>query len=393
MIYLHLRMEQPLCVTESQTQGTTRRSLLYISGSALRGALAAELRATHPEIDNPTFDRYILHENARFYPLYAGPDAYPLPRTAHSCKRLPGFLSDQKDGAEYRPHGVQDSLFPILRYQQAKKSDPHTPPPDPHCPECGSPIEPYHHFYLVKQSINYRKVEPVRRQIMKTAIDPRRETARPANLFIVEAVNESTEFAGFFRLGSQEDEEMFVKTVCPEGGTLRIGYGRTRGLGLARILNSSVRSQTSWSAESLQQRLMAFQDRTKAAGLPVNKRYFAITLLSDTILLDPFLRPLVSLNGPTLAQEGFPQAGNAKLLFAASRSRTVSGWSTPHGLPTADDIALVAGSTFVFKTDSSIAELLPGLQWLEKEGFGERKSEGFGQVVVCHPFHLTEGSV
>jgi CRISPR-associated protein Csx10 len=402
MIYIHLRMEQPLCVTESQAQGAIRRSLLYIPGSALRGALAAQLRAAHPQIDDATFAETILDENARFHHFYPGPEARYLPHTARSCKHYPGFRNDKKLFDE-APHGVQDTLFAMARYQVEQQNSSQASPPHLRCSECGLPLEPYPHLYRGNQPAAYTRVEPDRRQIMQTAVDARRETARPANLFVVDTVVEKTEFAGLLRLGAGVDEEEFADKICPEGSRLHIGYGRTRGLGLAVVVNSAVSARPSWPPASLSERLDRLQERARQERLPPDRGYyFTLTLLSDAILLDPFLRPQHWLDGatlareiddPVLAQKATALLENRQPVFSASSGRTLSGWSSPHGLPTSDDFALTAGSTFLFAANGDNQDLPAVLAALENNGIGERRNEGFGQIVVCHPFHLERGTL
>jgi CRISPR-associated protein Csx10 len=394
MIYIRIRSRQPICVAAEQAQGTIRRTLEYIPGSVLRGALAAHLRTVRSTISQQDFARIILGPGAQFhnlYPLPSGRDvSLPLPGTARSCKLYPGFIPRQPRAGQLPPHGVQDLLFPYLHYRLTPEVEKKDRVLDPYCrhDECGLPLEPFRAFYSGLHARDYVAAEISRRQVTQTAIDPHRETASPANLFTVEALEEDLQFAGHFTLGEGADEADFC-TVCREGDTLRLGYGRTRGLGLVEVLDCRAEEPALW-ADELPERLRAFNKAAKTYRCEVpGYTLFALMLLSDAIVLDPFFRHQATLDGPTLAREIHPDLASAEGLLAFSGTRLVSGWSTPHRLPLPEDQAITAGSVFVFKTPLTEDRLVHILEEtdLERRGIGERTAEGFGQVVVCHPFH------
>jgi len=45
------------------------------------------------------------------------------------------------------------------------------------------------------------------------------------------------------------------------------------------------------------------------------------------------------------------------------------------------------GSVYVFKVNSEKDMPYEELERIELEGLGERTNEGFGEVLICHPFH------
>ena len=65
----------------------------------------------------------------------------------------------------------------------------------------------------------------------------------------------------------------------------------------------------------------------------------------------------------------------------------VGGWNAAWGLPKEIDLITRMGSVFVFYT-SEIDSWIPVLKTLEKVGIGRRREEGFGQILICGPFHL-----
>ena len=72
----------------------------------------------------------------------------------------------------------------------------------------------------------------------------------------------------------------------------------------------------------------------------------------------------------------------------------VEGWSGIHRLPRRPEYALAAGSTFVFKYNKDLHNsekdkltkgLMEELFKIQKDGIGERKLEGYGQIVINPP--------
>lgn len=395
MIYIRIRSLQPICVAAERTQGIIRRSQDYIPGTALRGALAARLRTVWPNIRQQDFAQMMLAPSARFcnlYPLPSGRDvSLPLPRTARSCKLYPGFRPRREEVGQARCHCVRDLIFAYLRYELAPVEEKLNRIPDPYCRSdgCTLPLEPFMRFYSGTRSSDYAAAEVSRRQVTQTAMDPRRETASPTNLFTIEVLEEEQEFAGYFALGKGADEAEFCNTVCRHGDALRLGYGRTRGMGLVEILNCRVEEPCLW-VDDLPTRLQSFNVAARVNDCSVpGHTLFALTLLSDAIVLDPFFRHQALLDGPTLAREVHPGLGSAELLLSFADSRVVPGWSSPHGLPLPEDQSITYGSVFVFKTpleQADVAHIFTQAN-LERQGIGERRDQGFGQVVICQPFH------
>jgi CRISPR-associated protein Csx10 len=198
------------------------------------------------------------------------------------------------------------------------------------------------------------------------------------------------EFAGFFALGDGADEQRFCNSVCRQGDNLRVGYGRTRGLGLVEVVACRVEEPYLWR-DDLATRLDRFNEtaRQEQCKIPAGHTFFALTLLSDTIVLDPFFRHQGHLDGPTLAREIHPDLASAAPLIWFAGTRQISGWSSPHRLPLPADRTITAGAVFVFKTPLTQEDLVRIFQEQksERRGIGERTAEGFGQIVVCHPFH------
>jgi CRISPR-associated protein Csx10 len=109
--------------------------------------------------------------------------------------------------------------------------------------------------------------------------------------------------------------------------------------------------------------------------------YFSVDLLAPGIFRDdsgvPALVPILRLGNQTL-----------RPILWMTRPDIASGWSTAWGLPKPTRLAARMGSVFVYRWEGAEDSLLSMLEGLEQEGIGERRDEGFGECLICHPFHL-----
>jgi CRISPR-associated Csx10 family RAMP protein len=118
----------------------------------------------------------------------------------------------------------------------------------------------------------------------------------------------------------------------------------------------------------------------------VNMTVFTLTLNSDAIVLDKLWRYCSVLNERVIEREA-PGAPLCCLERWFTRTRIISGWNSAHRLPKEDELAIVKGASFLYTTTTDRDILLAWLQQVEEQSIGERRVEGFGQVIACHPFH------
>ena len=106
----------------------------YISGTTLLGSLAALHRLAHPG-DTATFERLFLSGQVQFPDLYPASfqhndfnkasnlPVYPLPKTAQSCKRFPGFQLLKGEEVDDERHGVRDNLLDWAAFTLGSKAN------------------------------------------------------------------------------------------------------------------------------------------------------------------------------------------------------------------------------------------------------------------------------
>jgi len=400
---LMLETVSPLSISQGHmVAGDVRKTLNYISGTALRGALAIKyLNTPGKREDSEEFKTIFLSDSVKFGNLYPGNEgSIPLPVTARTCKRKRGFKGKDEG------HGVVDSLLHLLHLYASDMVKDYSPPGYlDQCREqgCSGLMDRFIGFYLCpSERREYQKVEPRKRLISRTAISSKRQAAKMRALYTIEVIEEGEKFAGFIEIADNLSESIkpVLESLLIIDDTIFLGVARTRGLGLAKIgefipYNESRPPFTALS-ESLKKRINNFNEQRKNifAG-EKEKSYFVLTLWSDTIIMDKFMRYQSWIDEVILAQETkrweknnitFPTG--IKMIRHFSTTRYVSGWNIKWGLPKEDEVAIVCGSVFLFKfPEEEKDRVIRWLSLLEEEGIGERKNEGFGKVIVCHPFH------
>lgn len=432
--YLRVRALSSLSITGHQNvAGQAGATLNYIPGTTWRGALAWQVLTARPEATREaTFHQLFGPDGLRCGPLYPlsrttkpGADlTLPLPLTARTCKRQGGFASDPDPLQAGEQHGVLDTLVDAL--EEAARDQLAADPTSAQAatglpglarheqcaqPGCGSAMERFPVYYQTGTTQGqrwFRKVQPLKRLMTRTAILEEPGSARPGALFSREVLAPEQQFAGFVEAPEALAAEL--EKLLPVGGELQVGAGRTVGLGRLTIADR----RPDWGVltrlvGSPAQRQQAFTACLPQA-LQARWAFTPITLLSDAILLDRWLRyasapePDVLRHYAALAaQTGAtppPIPPGLSLFLGVSHGTRCAAWHvgsrepaagpTLHrgGRPRTQDLGVAAGSTFVLAAPADQGpELLQFAAWLEEYGLGERREEGYGQLLVAHPFH------
>jgi CRISPR-associated protein Csx10 len=81
----------------------------------------------------------------------------------------------------------------------------------------------------------------------------------------------------------------------------------------------------------------------------------------------------------------------ATLLRSFTMTKNVGGWNVSWSLPKPTNLAVMMGSLYVFQSKYKLEDKhFDQLEFLERNGIGERRTEGYGQVRVCDEFHVRE---
>jgi CRISPR-associated Csx10 family RAMP protein len=225
----------------------------YIGGATLVGGLAAVYRLYHPE-RRDEFERLFLSGQVQYPNLYpasfkhsqaqrnSASPVYPVPRTAQSCKRFPGFIGDGEDDL---PHGVRDSLFDWATFELGGKTREALKPLLKHeeCLRSGC-HKAMHHFPGFYRHLDdgkrWAEMKVKKRLQTHTGINRETGTVQEGILYSREVFAEQACFSGVVKLPDElaDSFEKFIAQVG-ESGLVRVGNGRTRGLGKVALSTSS----------------------------------------------------------------------------------------------------------------------------------------------------------
>jgi len=395
---IRVETESPLCLARRHTTtGLPVETLPYIPGGALRGAVASAWlrRCGASSASSPEFQSVFTSPGVRWgslypiHPSYKDKDSYPMPLSAQTCKWNSGFRTD--DVEEEAGDGVWD----ILLWQAVRTAGKRASDEIERCPTCGAPLDDVDGFYRHGRD-GLASAKTKTRLLARTALMETTETAKAAMLFTLEAIEELQEFAGFIEIPDDAPGINRLEQFLLSGQTYRIGSAKTRGLGAIRIADNPMTIDHYLNLDPVDNRLNAFQEQAIQCGLDNDRFWFSLTLYSDAIVIDVYGRFRSMIDETALkleerfwcGQPAFPNSLRYELAFA--RTHIISGWNMAPGwrLPKYDVVAISKGSVFLFSVDANDqAQVKLCLQKLEAEGLGDRKQEGFGQVIVSSPFH------
>ena len=421
-IALSVQSISPLAIRSDHASGGAKTTK-YIPGTALAGSLAAIHRLYHQD-DDENFERLFLKGWVQYpdmYPANFGNDevqaenflpVYPLPKTAESCKRFSGFRNVPPNKKIDEPgHGVRDSLLDWAIYKLADMSKLTFTPSEllapfkehEHCIDknCRKPMAPFSCYYRSKDG-HYMIAKPDTRLQTHTGINRETGTVQENILYNRRVFEEQSRFWGMVRLNDElvTDFQQFIEAVGTSG-LVRIGTGRTRGLGKVHLTASLLEDKQD-RLEMFKERLDKFnrklQTRAENAYSTYGKNlkpelkqfYFTLTLHSPTILCDELFRYRSTIDKEMLAKMiGLEEKKNPfEVLYQSVNTSRITGWNELWGTPRTNDIAIDTGSVFLIKSEKPLEDLADKLYTLEEEGIGRRRAEGFGRVCVSDPFHL-----
>jgi len=396
-VWLKIKPEEPLVLGSVRPDSQFLSTRTYIPGRLLRGAWAEWLQMQGVE-DILGHVRRLRIGN--FFPAVEDGQlqyALPLPLTAMTCKHEPGFCTEFI--SDHKGHGVVDTLLPQLAYHLLREAGVQmTAPFALTCAQCDARMELAEGFYGVykyNQKTGYVQFRPRFHAQTKVALSRFRRASQFQMLYTVNAL--APEAPAVMReygtkpvifLGRVSGDPQAVQELQQVLQHMAIGALHTRGYGRVTVESTTL---SGWPG--LKERVETFNSllvglwkdlkRLAANADALSDQpeglYFSVNLLSPSVFENngiPELMPELHINGRIL-----------RPIWWATRPDVASGWSTAWGLPKPTNLAARMGSVYVYRWDGKLNDLLPALQALEAEGLGLRRDEGFGEVLVCHPFH------
>ncbi len=410
---VNLTTISPLAIRADHSPGgaeTTR----FIPGTALVGSLAATHRFFYPEKVSD-FEAFFLNGQIYYPDLYPAAfsdpgmqdlnlPVYPMPKTAQSCKRHPGFRFPGEDEDDF--HGGRDSLidWALFKMATAKAYDPGNTQPlkvlqdHKRCKYCDAMMDAFSGYYrrdtVEPHYMIHAQIDSHTRLQTHTGINRESGTVQEGILYNRQVFEEDMHFWGALKLPDDEDLAgdfaSFISEVNEEH-LIRLGTGRTRGLGKVSLAIESIEDEDERHTR-FTKRLQIFDEllKTKAREIhlqDLKQSYFALTLHSPLILCDELLRYRGTIDEGTLAELlGIP-ATEFECIYQAASVRRVTGWQELWGTPRTNEYAIETGSVFLFASSQPLEALLRPLFILEEQGAGKRRAEGFGRVCISDAFH------
>lgn len=395
---LELRLASPTCISQRPTAvGQLAATLGYLSGTGLRGAIAglflagrssAELHASDAE----TFAACFQNPEVRYgnaIPWAERGRTWVLPQTAWSDKRSPGWRSAGNAG-------VRNVLPTLLRLRRSF---------DETLAESLDGFDRLGQEFAYENRGRWADISARRRLITRSAITPIATSANAAaggdaapsrgvvaagQLYSLEALEPGQLFAGQIE-GPPAVIAELKRLLAPGAGplTLSVGQGRSRGLGLVQVI--SALSQPAEERDPAH--CLAQAEELSAAAGETDDILLPVTLESDVLLRDDYLLPCASGDpNETLRRYRAGVPPTMSLAAAFQSTRWIGGWDMLRQLPRRPQLAVTQGSVWVYRVPK--ADAGHAIAWwldIEREGIGERRGDGYGQVSLLHPLTIAEG--
>lgn len=341
----------------------------YISGSAIRGAIAAQYLR---EKEEDSFFRDLFSEETVFnnlYPVSEEKETFLLPSGSVTCKRY---------GPE---HGIKDNLWLFsaqeLHYREKgrlKKID--------HLYQCNYQNCTHdlksHSGFVNIQGKSFQKIKLNKQIHIHSGINRESGNIQEKIFYSLEEISNPATFNGTIEIEETMIQELKKFT---DGQTFFLGKNKTRGNGRVKLI---IKEKPVIDGKSFGQRLddfnLAFQRYLKEI-FDLDKSnycYFSLDFLSDAIIVDKYLR-----------YTNFPEELMiSDLVYNSAGPVNIKGWNSLWQLPKESETGIKKGSSYMFGTNSDKWEetkLL--LEKLELNSLGLRKNEGFGKLIISDDFH------
>ncbi|MCM8804078.1 MAG: RAMP superfamily CRISPR-associated protein [Candidatus Omnitrophica bacterium] len=371
-----VELEEPAIFSCRHEAGNLSRTHNYIPGSIILGALANYfIYEKNGSADEDDFKGFFLSEDVKFgnlYPAFKEEKAFyhtiPIPLSTFTCKHYPGI-----NKKNFR--GEQHSFADFLISEMANE-----------CQTCHAPLKNREGYYFYKKPFLYY-VETRKIIKMHNVIDDKTQKPEENAVFSFEAIAEEEYFTGIIIFSNEDIKSNFVNKIF--GGEkeieLSIGKGKSRGYGKCKLKIIAERQGEYISSFLIKRDFDTRWEDWQKKG----QNTFSLTLYSDAIITDKYLRHLT-----VISEEWFKEelGIDVNLIKYFSKPIFIDGFSGVYGLPLEQEIGISKGSTFLYRFNSNKSEEIKDkLENLEKEGIGFRKNEGFGWLIVCDDYHVNWG--
>lgn len=323
-----LKLEAPLLLTGvGNGEENSSRSLAYIPGSTLRGALVSRYIKSHDQNTPTNFERLFFSGDVRYL------NAYPVDQNGKRMSPIPASWRVKKGAEHTEIAAVADWALK----------------PDPEQPKVISKL------YLGNGESGAYGFSPSEELAIHIASQGRGVVQRgQSTVFQYQSLSREQRFKATIVADQADDLELLKEYLQPDTS---LYLGRSRSAGYGKVVIEDV------TTDEIDESIGA----TSSAC--------TITLLSDTILRDENGQPTHDLDGYLSRRFG----KSIKHISAFVRSTETGGFNRKWKLPLPQMPAIGMGSVFVYPTDALTSDEITDLIEL---GIGERRIDGFGEVAV-----------
>ncbi|MCD4753882.1 MAG: hypothetical protein K8R40_12495 [Anaerolineaceae bacterium] len=392
-IEIEVIFEEPAIFAAGHEAGNLIRTQNYIPGNVILGAFTERfLYELNYSDKHPRFKTFFLSDKVRFENLYPAGGEYglsrvtaPIPLSMLTCKDYPRPCSkeDEELMKDEDKHPYADFLLGTMAHECEKViSSNHGDR------KCSAPLKIMEGFYYTEDNSYDYRVYPARVIRMHNVIDDAKQRPEVGGVFSYEALKEGQFFRGFISFHDQALRNEFKNMLFGTENEIDMSLGRARRRGYGEAKLEVIDFE---SSDDIPGSLIKDDFNSRWDTFQVKKPdHFSITLHSDAIVADRFLRYHTTLAESLLAAElGIPSDA-LKRTNLFSQHIQVDGFSGIHKLPLESEIAIAKGSAFLFEIQNIRYKdtIKKGLEKLEEEGIGFRRNEGFGRLIVCDEYHI-----
>ncbi len=361
-----LQLLEPILANSLGGDSNSARSLPYIPGGLVRGALIGRyLRdkdRQNGDATDPEFRRLFLGDKTRYlhaYPSWDGEKrALPAPLAWKQEKYKP--KEDIYNLAEMLAEDIPDpdemtlTKVDFSLWQQQDKT-------------------------AVSKELNLQ----INVHTQRDAVLGRANIERGA-VYRYEALPAGAKLQGIVLTESQEDADYLQSLL--NGAEFLLGKARTAGYGRVSITDIADLPADHWrEGWSWVDATADFGEEREEYGtaaeleLPTEPNRFTLTFVSAGLVRDDWGQFSTDPTVALAARLGLDT--NVLIAEKIFRQAEVTGGFNRHwGLPLPQTAAIAPGSVFQYRVDTAVS--LTTLAQLEETGLGERRAEGFGRVVV-----------
>ena len=207
-------------------------------------------------------------------------------------------------------------------------------------------------------------------------ISREREATENGQFYTLTSIAEDTTFYTTAHLSEKILKKIAGSKNPPYAVDLYVGKKRFSGYGKVRVTFSEMKKypDVSKPITSLQQ-------------IKTNEALFAISFISPAIIFDEFLQPAPDINWSLHIEPLLPE--HLRHLVPLQEEtwgyRDIrQGWQQLWNAPKYDEIILTAGTTyFASFPQENVKQVTEALTHIVQKNIGERKTEGFGQIIVA----------